>query len=307
VGYFGASQEIPLPFQSVQPAGLARPLRALFALLLLFLPLLPVVPAAPVEAAGALPAPAVAAEAAPAAQSAITYRFDADLSAEDAALIRTTMALAQRTFGDAGPITVSAGRSHVHAQGDGDVLGDAGPGEITLYTAVWRDEPLDVRQTVVLHEYYHALQFHLAKSLDVEYEEDYEPSDEDVDYEGPRWLVEGTAVYAAARAMDAAGLFPYAKERESRMELAAETTTKLRDLETTAQTARAADVDAHYTLGYFAAELLARTTPNDPYLRTYWTALGEGLTYERAFRRTFGMTLEEFYTRFEAHRQGGYR
>ena len=52
---------------------------------------------------------------------------------------------------------------------------------------------------------------------------------------------------------------------------------------------------------------LARSAPNDPYLRSYWTALGDGLPYDRAFRRTFGISLEEFYARFEAFRQNGYR
>ncbi len=303
-----------MPLQSTQPtqplpsAGLTR---ALLAVLLTIVP--PLLPA-PAAAAPTLPAPlpmavpaAQASVPAQGAMGAITYRFDAGLGAEDAALIRDAVAQAQRTFGDAGPITVMAGASHTHSGGDGDVLGDAGPGEITLYTAAWRDEPADVRRSVVLHEYYHTLQTHLARSLEVEYDEDYKPSDEDVDYEGPRWLVEGTAVYAAARAMDAAGLVPYAKERGLRLELAAETTTTLKALETTAQTERSPDKDAHYTLGFFAAELLARSVPNDPYLRAYWTALGDGLPYDRAFRRAFGLTPDEFYAHFEAHRRNGYR
>jgi hypothetical protein len=62
------------------------------------------------------------------------------------------------------------------------------------------------------------------------------------------------------------------------------------------------DESARYTLGYLASEYLAALAGEDAITEKYWTALQYIPNWPSAFKSTFGLELDEFYARFEEHR-----
>ena len=119
---------------------------------------------------------------------------------------------------------------------------------------------------------------------------------------GPAWLVEGEATFVAARMMNWAGIVSYQDERRRFENRALTRTEDLAGFETYA-TLRF--TPGTYELGALAVELLASSVGEEA-LVAYWTALGPETTWQEAFETTFGITIDEFYERFEEHRAAGF-
>ena len=133
------------------------------------------------------------------------------------------------------------------------------------------------------HEYFHVLQFALAGGR----------------HNGPNWMIEGPAVYAEALYFESFG-----QERDDDRGFdrarwfAAAGSVHVPSLEHS-QEAYAPTVD--YDLGYLVAEWLVSHAGRDA-LIDYYRRLASSSNWEDAFEGAFGISVDDFYARFKAHR-----
>ena len=121
---------------------------------------------------------------------------------------------------------------------------------------------------------------------------------------GPVWLLEGCADFQAFKALDAGGVIQYDQIRASTVNNALSVQVALRNLETYDQVLTTQNA---YALGTLACELLAGgTTAGESALLSYWTLRTPDISWQDTFRQSFGLTIEEFYPRFEQHRAAGF-
>lgn len=124
-----------------------------------------------------------------------------------------------------------------------------------------------------------------------------------VSREGPRWLQEGAAEYFAYHALEPSGSEACYTIRGPVISYPPRKTgLSLRDLETG---------EGYYSLRdprrdvFLALESLANWAGPES-IFAYYASLHTGITWQEAFRAAFGMTLGEFYQRFEEHRAAGF-
>ena len=129
--------------------------------------------------------------------------------------------------------------------------------------------------------------------------------DHEVPKDGPRWLTEGTAEYFAYRAMDAGGEFDYATERGSKRGFVWKAQLADKPLEEMETKEGYEGVPGKYKHFLLAAELLASYVGEEAPLRFHMLQQ-PGITWQKAFKEAFGMTVEEFYVLFEEHRATGF-
>ena len=115
---------------------------------------------------------------------------------------------------------------------------------------------------------------------------------------GPIWLEEGVAYLHANLALDRGGVLSYDAIRF----VPSGEFPPLNHLETREQTWA---VQAGDWYGKWAAELLASLAGESALFR-YHTLLQPGTTWQEAFHGAYGMTVDEFYELFEAHREAGF-
>ncbi len=148
--------------------------------------------------------------------------------------------------------------------GDSDP-GRARPGFMAVRASLW-DAP---------HEYFHVIQYQLANDRPW----------------GPHWLVEGSATYAEEaydgdldfrRAIAPAGASYVASIRE---------------------TESANQVRLNYHLGFLAVDWIVGQAGERSLLQ-YYRLLPSHDGWEEAFAAAFGLTIDEFYERFEMYRTG---
>ena len=120
----------------------------------------------------------------------------------------------------------------------------------------------------------------------------------EVQSHGPIWLVEGIAYLHADLALARGGVHLYDDIRF----VPSGDFPPLERLETREQTWA---VHAGDWYGKWAAELLASHAGEEALFR-YFTLLQPGTTWQEAFHGAFGMTVDEFYELFEAHRAAGF-
>lgn len=138
---------------------------------------------------------------------------------------------------------------------------------------------------IVVHEYVHVVQNDLVGAPGLIREPDIDAAP----FGGPRWLVEGSAVYVT-RSLAGGGVI-----------VAGNAPVPLRAMETWYGMA-AAGPDRGYGLSLAAVALLADGT-GPPSLAEFWRAIGSGMTWQQAFERAFGRSIDEFYGEFEALRR----
>ncbi len=136
---------------------------------------------------------------------------------------------------------------------------------------------------IVVHEYVHVVQNELAGAPGLIREPDIDAAP----FGGPRWLIEGSAVYVT-RSL-AGGVI-----------VASNAPVPLRAMETWYGMA-AAGPDRGYGLSLAAVALLADGT-GPPSLAEFWRAVGSGITWQQAFEGAFGRSIDAFYAEFEALR-----
>ena len=120
----------------------------------------------------------------------------------------------------------------------------------------------------------------------------------------PAWLTEGAAEFLADRAMlnnDAL----HSAEREWVVERANRIDKPLGELETRDEFLDKDDLGKYYPYGHMAAELLASRAGEGAILR-YYALLTRGTDWRDAFESAFGLTVDDFYVLFEAHRAAGF-
>ena len=180
--------------------------------------------------------------------------------------------------------------------------GEAGParsrgtgGHIFLYGEGWFRSNRELLG-VIAHEYFHVVQFYGLSAFEAGV------GSHDVVYKtGPAWLQEGSAVYVSDRTGAHEGFYSFAEVKAWRMAQSRETAAPLQSMETYNGLKAVAD-SVGYTLGSMAADFLVENFGGLPAVVSFYEEIGPGTTWQAAFRSTFGISIREFYTAFEAYR-----
>jgi propanediol dehydratase small subunit len=161
--------------------------------------------------------------------------------------------------------------------------------EIYAGGSAWRRTPRSQIPIILLHEWYHVLQYSFLGC------ERCHVQVNDV----PHWLIEGSAEYAAARAAQDQRILFYSFIRRYELFGAGQVDTRLERM-------GEAHTSADYGLAFAAVELLvSRSGPGS--LLDFWEQAGATGRWEAAFPDAFGTTPAAFYREFAAYRAAGFR
>lgn len=141
-----------------------------------------------------------------------------------------------------------------------------------------------IARSVIAHEHYHVFQHQLG-CLPSPWHKQYE------------WLIEGSASYVGWQTAIASGDL----DRAWVMMLLTRMRTSAR-LSPLASYERGIDGDAAYSLAYQAVQQLVSRTGSLASMTDFCERVGHGEPWHDAFARSFGITLDDFYRRFEASR-----
>ena len=122
---------------------------------------------------------------------------------------------------------------------------------------------------------------------------------DDVPEHGPRWLDEGISDFHEYQVLSLTGSYTYDFAREYFLGRA-DFHGSLRDME-----AQNGFVQSSPYYPFFAAELLA-SIAGESSLYDFYAALHPGTTWQAEFKNTFGLSIGEFYDRFEEHEAAGF-
>lgn len=165
---------------------------------------------------------------------------------------------------------------------------------LNLNNSYWRDQASDLDQeAIILHELFHILQNQLVGWPGV-----IRGPDDTTPFGGPRWLIEGVAVYIENVRKAQKGGWTLDPVRAS-MSNQARTCGLLQSLESWAGILASGQGPA-YALGFLAVDFMARPFRN---LIGFWEMVGMKGRWEDAFVAAFGMDIQTFYDAFEAHRK----
>lgn len=144
--------------------------------------------------------------------------------------------------------------------------------------AGWAETTPELRSEAAAHEFGHLTQRYLGCPCSI----------------GPSWLFEGYAELFAWSALDHAGITSLTKARKS----AFGNFQSLESLSTRSEFSKAGG--SAYALGFEATDFLSNGSVVT--LLKFWEAVGTGnnVPWRQAFRELFGITVEDFYKRFEA-------
>ena len=121
---------------------------------------------------------------------------------------------------------------------------------------------------------------------------------------GPYWLYLGINYYLREQAISTAGFVQYEEIREISHVVQANLVERpLRGMET--REGFVGEDRTGHRVGLLAAELLSSYSGQSSLVR-YFAFLQPGIPWQEAFESAFGLTVEEFYDRFEAHRAAGF-
>ena len=188
--------------------------------------------------------------------------------------------------------TVISRRAHGEAAAN---TGSSGLGRFTIHVWTgdpsWGDTPVDLRPLILLHEWYHVVQFSF---LDCSRGNDAcRPTGRP-----PPWLLEGSAQYEAERIGGAMGIGGgYAVRRATEIR---EATLVDRPLQ------RLGKIQGpEYALAFAAAEFLAARAGEDSLIR-FWRSSAQTGAWRAAFLRAFGSSVARFEVAFERYRAAGF-
>jgi hypothetical protein len=172
----------------------------------------------------------------------------------------------------------------------------SGPRGLFIFTGAfwWPSGTNESRTIIVVHEWFHVLQNQLAGPAGVI----GNTPDSAVPRGGPRWLIEGSAVWFANSVLTSLG-GSYANwaagERASLQAAARNAGYPLSSVET--WTGMRAVSGNGYQLGYAAVAALVRMT-GAASLAKFWQGIGGGATWQASFELAFGMSVAAFYESF---------
>lgn len=153
----------------------------------------------------------------------------------------------------------------------------------------WMARLQEERLRTVAHEYFHAVEGFLTNT-------------DPFNYSVPAWLYEGSADFAAYRAMAKYGYYDLAQVHRDRIERTRGIVSPLSSMEIV-RLAEREDLSAHYWFGYLADEMLTEIGGEQAVLRKFWENYPKYPGWQLVFKATFGITEEEFYKRFEETRR----
>lgn len=177
-------------------------------------------------------------------------------------------------------------------------------GGVVVYTGseVWRGLNDVQRFRVPAHEYFHVLQLdRLGRQAA---EEIARTRVDQVHAGGPIWLFEGTAEYVSWLVIDDTGLANLQSHLGAEASIAAANPLSLTMLETPLDYASEGDAALAHSL--LAVTLLMRDHEIGDTLRFYET-LGRGQPWREAFRSAFGLSVDDFYARYQEFVRSGFR
>ena len=117
---------------------------------------------------------------------------------------------------------------------------------------------------------------------------------------GPEWLVLGVQEYALVAYQAAVGGAPFDDLRAAQASRARQTAAALGDMETDAGRDEAGWLETA-ALGFLAADSLVELA-GDRAIFEYFRLLSSSASWQDAFEAAFGLTVDDFYTAFAAHR-----
>jgi hypothetical protein len=188
--------------------------------------------------------------------------------------------------------TVISRRAHGEAAAN---TGASGFGRFTIHVWTgdpsWRDTPADLRPLILLHEWYHVVQFSF---LDCSRGNDAcRPTGR-----LPLWLLEGSAQYEAERIGGSMGIGGgYAARRATEI---GEATLVDRPLQRLGRIR-----GPEYALAFAAAEFLVARAGEDSLIR-FWRLSAKTGAWQAAFLRAFGSSVRRFEVAFERYRDAGF-
>ena len=149
---------------------------------------------------------------------------------------------------------------------------------------------------VAAHELSHVYQYTLQKHGR------FNTTHSEVRVIGPAWMQEGVAEFHKWAALAKADVWTYEQRRGEHIDRGRRVDVTLKETETYDGLLAGS---GRFDLGALAAELLAAES-SEAALIEFWTLPEPGTTWQQAFETAFGMTIEDFYTLFEAHRANGF-
>lgn len=239
----------------------------------------------------------------------VNFKYDQTLAPDQRALIEQGIGLGRRYYGDVPRIFVYTSPTSVSLCDNykGLTARSACPdmesfiayavpyGGIFVLTAVdnWRQVPNPLKIHVVIHEYVHLVQYHLA----------YPAGGGFIGNFGPLWLDEGSADLLAEHVLESERLHDYNTFAFGALIGARKVSAPLSQLETKAG-ASLAGKGSEYSLGFKAVEYLEKDFGGRQAILKFFASLNRGDTWKGAFVNAFGISANEFYDRFEEYRGG---
>lgn len=159
----------------------------------------------------------------------------------------------------------------------------------------WHDYTDWQKSLVAAHEVFHVAQYGFLF-------DDWFLNEQEAASFPPTWLIEGGADYAAARALDAAGIYAFEDSLAQATERSKSYPGSLSDISSPDGDLASGDA-APYAVGLLAtAELAGRS--GEAAMFDFWDALPEVPHWEAAFERAYGVTADAFVVDFDEAREG---
>lgn len=241
----------------------------------------------------------------------VTFRYDNGVSPQERQEIQDIVSYAQQALGQVGPLTIFAysnvdalvaeedkalNRASTSAESietrrryEANILpAEAILGSIFVYAGkAWQARTLETNSSTLTHEYFHNAQYYL--------------SGLGPGKTGATWFVEGGAEYATYYTLAKVGLANLETVRSNKLGQTRGLSNPLSSIENRAGS-EMEDYNARYSLGYLAVAYLASSYGDQAVIQEYWEAMRAGVSWQVAFQTTFGISVADFYRRFEAYR-----
>jgi len=241
--------------------------------------------------------------------SGVTFKFDDGVPQSQRDTIIQGLAMARSYLGDSRPMTVIA-YADLNAQMDeiARVRGvprtsltrqlqllqtdrPFGSADLLAFpmSKTWQSRAKEVNLQYAVHEYFHAVEAFLTNT-------------DPFNYVVAEWLYEGTADFASYHVLAKYGYYNLDDVYKGRLERTRGVVSPLSTMEVQ-RVAEREMINTPYYFGYLADEMLAKMAGEDAVLRKFWENYPKYPGWQLAFQATFGISLDEFYKRFEETRR----
>jgi hypothetical protein len=164
--------------------------------------------------------------------------------------------------------------------------------DVFAHGPAWEQTPSVYRSIIMLHEWYHVLEFSFLVCGP--------PECRGLRGHVPDWLVEGAAVYESLHAADDLHIIFFGLTRQTQIRVAGS------DHEPLDRLTHITTPGASYSVGFAAVELLVALGGRGS-LERFWRVAGATGRWMGAFQRAFRLSIAAFYRRFAAYRADGFR